>query len=189
MTTPTDDVGEITRWLVAWRGGDPEAMERLMPMVSESLRHIAARHLQRESDGHTLSPTALVHEAWLRLVEHQHAAYEDRVHFLAVASRVMRRVLVDHARRARAAKRVAPSAIDTTPLASPHDDWAVTLIALDTAMDKLAQIEPRLARVVDCRFFGGLTEDETAEILDVSTRTVHRDWLRARAWLELALRD
>ena len=97
MTQPSDDAGDITRWLVAWRDGDPEAMERLMPMVSESLRHIASRHLQRESHGHTLSPTALVHEAWLRLVEHQHAAYEDRVHFLAVASRVMRRVLVDHA--------------------------------------------------------------------------------------------
>ncbi|MCC6244072.1 MAG: sigma-70 family RNA polymerase sigma factor [Gemmatimonadaceae bacterium] len=185
----TDRSGDITRWLNAWRDGDPDAMERLMPMVGDALRHIAERHLQREVVGHTLSPTALVHEAWLRLVERSQAQYEDRVHFLAVASRVMRRVLVDHARRARAAKRVAPTAIDTSQLASPHDDWAVTLIALDTAMDRLAQIEPRLAQVVDCRFFGGLTEDETAVILEVSSRTVHRDWLRARAWLEIALRD
>lgn len=160
-----------------------------MPLVGDALHRIAERHLQHEAPGHTLSPTALVHEAWLRVAAQPDATYQDRLHFLAVASRVMRRVLVDHARRARAAKRSTAGVVATPPLATSHDDWAVTLIAIDTALEELARIEPRLARVVECRFFGGLTEEETATVLDVSSRTVHRDWLRARAWLELALRD
>jgi RNA polymerase sigma factor (TIGR02999 family) len=183
------DAGEITQWLTAWRAGDPEAMDRLMPLLGDALRTMAARHLRREGIGHTLSPTALVHEAWLRLVDQERATFQDRMHFLAVTSRVMRRVLVDHARRARADKRTAPIAIpDNLSFASP-DEWAVTMLALDVAMEQLAQVDERLARVVECRFFGGLTEEETGEVLGISVRTVHRDWLRARAWLALALRD
>jgi RNA polymerase sigma factor (TIGR02999 family) len=189
MTAIPSPEGEITRWLTAWRSGESEAMDRLMPLVGDTLHQMASRQLQRESPGHTLSPTALVHEAWLRIADHQQVTYQDRLHFLAVASRVMRRVLIDHARRARAAKRSPLSTIDTVALTTPTDDWVVTLIALDSALDQLAQIEARLARVVECRFFGGLTEDETAAVLDISARTVHRDWLRARAWLEIALRD
>jgi RNA polymerase sigma factor (TIGR02999 family) len=187
--TPDPAAGEVTGWLIAWRSGDTEAMERLMSLVGDALRTMAARHLRREGDGHTLTPTALVHEAWLRLVDQQRATFHDRTHFLAITSRVMRRVLVDHARRARADKRTTPVALpDGFSSASP-DEWAVTMLALDVAMEQLAQVDERLARVVDCRFFGGLTEEETGEVLGISVRTVHRDWLRARAWLEMALRD
>jgi RNA polymerase sigma factor (TIGR02999 family) len=189
--TPSTDPegGEITRWLLAWRSGDGEAMEQLMPLVGDALRTMAARHLRREGVGHTLTPTALVHEAWLRLVDQDRMTYRDRMHFLAITSRVMRRVLVDHARRARANKRTAPVMIPTELSSASPDEWAVTMLALDVAMEQLAQVDERLARVVDCRFFGGLTEEETAEVLDISVRTVHRDWLKARAWLEMALRD
>jgi RNA polymerase sigma factor (TIGR02999 family) len=184
-----ETTGEITRWLVAWRSGDGEAMERLMPLVAQALHTVASRHLRRESDGHTLTPTALVNEAWLRLVDQRQATFTDRVHFLAVASRVMRRVLVDYARRTRADKRMMPATFPIDLATATSDEWAITMLAIDDAMTGLAQVEERLARVVECRFFGGLTEEETARVLDISVRTVHRDWLRARAWLELALRD
>jgi RNA polymerase sigma factor (TIGR02999 family) len=184
-----ETTGEITRWLVAWRSGDTEAMERLMPLVAEALRTIAARQLRRESDGHTLTPTALVNEAWLRLVDQQQATFNDRMHFLAVASRVMRRVLVDYARRTHAGKRTMPATFPVDLSTVDADEWAITMLAIDDAMTGLAQVEERLARVVECRFFGGLTEEETAEVLDISVRTVHRDWLRARAWLAMALGD
>lgn len=196
MTVPDDLLtsgepqrGEVTEWLVAWRDGDERAMDALIPLLGDALRTMAARHLRREGDGHTLTPTALVHEAWLRLVDQRRATFNDRVHFLAVTSRVMRRVLVDHARRTQAAKRLAPVAVRADLTFSSPDEWAVTMLALDTAMEQLAQVDARLARVVDCRFFGGLTEDETAQVLGISVRTVHRDWLKARAWLEIALRD
>lgn len=189
MTQPSPAPGEITHLLAAWQQGDPAAMERLMPLVHDALRGIAARHLRSESDGHTLTPTALVHEAWIRLVDQRHAAFADRTHFLAIASRLMRRVLVDHARRTRADKRTAPLALDATWEHASPDQWALTMIALDDAMERLAQVDQRMARVVECRFFAGLTEEETAVVLGVTARTVHRDWVRARAWLELALRD
>ena len=183
-----DAPGEITALLRAWRDGDRAAMDDLAPLVYDALHAIAERQLRRERQGHTLTPTALVHEAWLRLAG-QRADLRDRTHFLAVASRVMRRVLVDHARRGLAGKRV-PDARPTLDLAAASpDEWAVTMIALDDALEQLAAVEPRLVRVVEMRFFGGLTEEEAAEVLGVSARTVHRDWLRARAWLELALRD
>jgi RNA polymerase sigma factor (TIGR02999 family) len=181
--------GEITQWLVAWRSGDTVAMERLMPLVADALRGLASRHLRREVDGHTLTPTALVNEAWLRLVDQQRVDFRDRMHFLAIASRVMRRVLVDYARRTNAHKRLAPAVpLDDLASASP-DAWAITMLAIDDAMERLARVDARLARVVECRFFAGLTEEETAEVLAISVRTVHRDWLKARGWLELALRD
>jgi RNA polymerase sigma factor (TIGR02999 family) len=180
--------GEITAQLRAWHDGDREAMDALAPLVYEALHAIAERHMRRERPGHTLTPTALVHEAWLRLAE-QRAALHDRAHLLAVASGVMRRVLVDHARRGLAGKRTG-DARPTLDLAdATADEWAVTMIALDAALRHLAGVEPRLARVVELRFFGGLTEQEAAEVLGVSWRTVHRDWLRARGWLALALRD
>jgi RNA polymerase sigma factor (TIGR02999 family) len=182
--------GEITALLKAWQAGDREAMDSLAPLVYDTLHAIAGRHLRRERAGHTLTPTALVHEAWLRLAAGAPADLRDRVHFLAIASRVMRRVLVDHARRGLAGKRVPPEARPTLDLATASpDEWAVTMIALNAALEQLAAEEPRLVRVVEMRFFGGLTEEEVAEVLGVSSRTVHRDWLRVRAWLELALRD
>lgn len=181
--------GEITDWLLAWRRGQVESAERLMPPVASALRELAARHMRRETDGHTLTPTALVNEAWLRLAEQQQVEFRDRAHFLAVASRVMRRVLVDYARRTQALKRMPIGVRLDTFVPGAAEDWAFTLLAIDRAMEQLAQVDARLARVVDCRFFAGLTEEETAQTLDISERTMHRDWLRARAWLELALRD
>ena len=183
-----DAPGEITTLLRAWRAGDRAAMDDLAPLVYDALHAIAERHLRRERSGHTLTPTALVHEAWLRLAG-QRADLRDRTHFLSVASRMMRRVLVDHARRGLAGKR-APDVRPTLDLATASpDEWAVTMIALDTALERLGAIDARLVRVVELRFFGGLTEEEAADVLGVSWRTVHRDWLRARAWLALALRD
>jgi RNA polymerase sigma factor (TIGR02999 family) len=181
--------GEITALLRAWQAGDAGAMESLAPLVYDTLRAIARRHLGREREGHTLTPTALVHEAWLRLAGGMPTDLRDRVHFLALSSRVMRRVLVDHARRGLAGRRT-PEVRPTLDLASASaDEWAVTMIALNDALEQLAGEAPRLVRVVEMRFFGGLTEDEAADVLGVSRRTVHRDWLRVRAWLELALRD
>ncbi|MCC6245810.1 MAG: sigma-70 family RNA polymerase sigma factor [Gemmatimonadaceae bacterium] len=184
--TPSDD---ITGWLSAWRDGDPQAMERLMPLMHATLRGLAAKHLQREDQGHTLSPTALVHEAWLRLVNQRQAKFEDRGHFLSLASRVMRRVLVDHARHLQAGKRTVPAHLPHDLEGSSTDEWVLTVIAVDDALDRLAEVDARLARVVECRFYAGLTEEETAEVLGITARTVHRNWLRARGWLEIALRD
>jgi RNA polymerase sigma-70 factor, ECF subfamily len=186
VTVP--DTHHVTRLLRELDEGQTDAANRLAPLVYDELHLIAVNALRRERDGHTLQPTALVHEAWLRLAG-QRADLRDRTHFLAVASRVMRRVLVDHARRGLAGKRV-PDARPTLDLATASpDEWAVTMIALDDALEQLGAVDPRLVRVVEMRFFGGLTEEEAAEVLGVSSRTVHRDWLRARAWLELALRD
>jgi RNA polymerase sigma factor (TIGR02999 family) len=183
------DPGEITALLRAWRAGDRAAMDSLAPLVYDALHAIAGRHLRHEREGHTLTPTALVHEAWLRLAADAPAELRDRVHFLAIASRVMRRVLVDHARRGLAGKRL-PEVRPTLDLSSASpDEWAVTMIALNDALEQLAAEEPRLVRVVEMRFFAGLTEEEIGGVLGISARTVHRDWLRVRAWLELALRD
>ena len=181
----------ITDALAALRGGDPDAMDRLVPLVYEELARIAHRQLGLEATGHTLSTTALVHEAYLRLVDQTRAQWADRAQFFGVAAHSMRRVLVDHARRHRAARRgganrrdvplEALEAIDAANLAA--GDRADILVALDEALERLAALDARQARVVECRFFGGLTESETAETLGVTARTVARDWVKARGWL------
>ncbi len=188
MTAPADPTASITDLLLAWRAGREDAMEALVPVLYEAMRRLAERHLGRESDGHTLTPTALVNEAWLRLVDQTRVQVNDRTHFMALVSRTMRHILVDHARRRLAGKRVPPARA-TLDLASAAnaDEWAVMLIALDDALLGLAQVDERLYRVVECRFFGGLTEEETGAVLGVTGRTVHRDWLRARSWLQLRL--
>jgi RNA polymerase sigma-70 factor, ECF subfamily len=178
---------DVTALLRAWKGGDNEALERLIPMVYRELRAIAARQLQGERDGHTLQPTALVHEAFLKLQGLNGIRWQDRTHFFAFSSRVMRRILVDHARGRLAAKRGAEalhvgltegweSAVE--PSLSPAE-----LIDLDRALDRLAEEDPRLARLVELRFFGGLSVEEAAEALECSPRTVKRDWAFARSWL------
>jgi len=181
----------ITDALAALRGGDPDAMDRLVPLVYEELARIAHRQLRLEVPGHTLSTTALVHEAYLRLVDQTRAQWADRAQFFGVAAHSMRRVLVDHARRHRAARRggvhrrdvplEALEASDAANLAT--GDRADILVAMDEALDRLAALDARQARVVECRFFGGLTESETAEALGVTARTVARDWVKARGWL------
>jgi RNA polymerase sigma factor (TIGR02999 family) len=179
--------GEITEYLRAWEQGDDGALERLLPMVYAELRAIAARQLGSERAGHTLQPTALAHEAYLRLQGLGKVPWHDRTHFFAVASRIMRRLLVDHARARTALKRGADAprvqlAEALQGRVEPGMD-AAELIDLDNALDELAADEPRLARLVELRFFGGLQNEEAAELLGCSTRTVKRDWAFARAWL------
>lgn len=176
--------GRVTRLLRRWRDGDTDALDRLLPLVYDDLRRIARRHLGGERPGHTLNTTALVNESYLNLVSGEGPDGRDRAQFFALASRVMRNVLVDYARRRRARKRggdrvritLEPGLASVEP---PVDD----LLALDEALEWLGERNGRLARVVECRFFGGMTVAETAEALEVSTRTVERDWARARAHL------
>ncbi len=185
-----DSQSDITGLLLAWRGGDGSAFDRLFPLVYDELRRIAHRQLGRERPDHTLGTTALVHEAYLRLVDQTRAQLTDRAHFFAVAARAMRRILVDYARRHRAAKRggaaAAVSLDDNTVVADQRSD---VLLALDEALTRLAEIDGRLSRVVECRFFGGLTEDETADALGITARTVRRDWVKAKRWLSRELSE
>jgi RNA polymerase sigma factor (TIGR02999 family) len=187
----------ITDALTAVREGVPDAMDRLIPLVYVELNRIAHRQLGLEVTGHTFSTTALVHEAYLRLVDQTRAQWVDRTQFFAVAANAMRRVLVDYARRHQAARRggrdahaVSLSALDVHD-AAPFSagDRADLLIAMDEALQRLETLDARHARVIECRFFGGLTEAETADVLGVTPRTVARDWVKARAWLEAELRD
>jgi RNA polymerase sigma factor (TIGR02999 family) len=188
---------EITDRLLALRSTResppyPTAWEELLPLVYDDLRAVAHRQLQRERTDHTLNTTALVHEVYLKLVDQQRATWEDRAHFFAIAARVMRRVLIDYARRHRAAKRDGmrePVPLDVAPeaLLGTADERAEVLVALDDALTRLAAVDARLVRVVECRFFGDLTEEETATALGVTARTVRRDWIKAKKWLHRAL--
>ncbi len=181
---------EVTRLLHDWRSGDAVALERLMPMVYDELRRLAGLQLRRERAGHTLTPTALVHEAFLNLAQGDPPALNDRVHFYAVAARVMRRVLVWHARKRTAAKRgggVQPVTLDGQSVVA--DGPAEDILALDGALQALEELDERLCRVVECRYFAGLSVVETGEALGISPTTVKRDWTTARAWLRRALSD
>ena len=174
-----------------WRSGDDGAMERLIPAVYDELREIARRHLRREHPEHTLSTSALVHEAYLNLVDQSSVDWQDRVHFFAIASRTMRRVLVWHARKRSASKRggagYALSLDEAVALTGDDDPDSVDVLALNEALERLEEVDPRLCRVIECRHFGGLSVEETAHALDVSPATVKRDWQAARAWLRVAL--
>jgi RNA polymerase sigma factor (TIGR02999 family) len=181
-----DSRDNVTILLLEWRHGDQEALDRLLPIVYSELRRIARGRLRREPAGHTLQPTDLVHEAYLRLVKLDRITIEGRAHFFALAARLMRQVLVDHVRRKRAGKRggaVTLLGLGDDVAQLPGEPVAVDVIALDRALDELAALEPRLARVVELRAFAGLTLQETAVALDVSHATVERDWAMARAWL------
>lgn len=181
-------VASITDTLLACRAGEPDALDRLFRLVYDELRHIAHGQLRRERDDHTLNTTALVHEAYLKLVDQTQVQWADCSHFFAVATQAMRRILVDYARRYRAEKRGGSNervALSDAMLVA--EDRADTLIALDEALTRLAEIDDRLSRVVECRFFGGLTEEETAAALGVTARTVKRDWAKAKGWLHRAL--
>jgi RNA polymerase sigma-70 factor (ECF subfamily) len=180
--------GEVTRLLRGAREGDPAALSRAYELVYEELRRIAAARLQREKAGHTLQPTALVNEAYVKLAGLAVNDVEDRRHFIGIAARAMRQVLVDHARRRDAGKRgdgVSPATL--TGRALPAGDFSgpepEELLALDAALDRLDEREPRLRRVVELRYFGGLNDSEIGALLGVTRRTVQRDWTRARAWL------
>lgn len=183
-----EKAGDITRLLHASAGGDREAFDALMPHIYDDLRRIAHRQLGRLRSGETWNTTALVHEAYLKLADHD-GAYTDRSHFFAVSARAMRQILVDYARRRTAAKRggvqVAES-LDENSLAA--DAEAEHVLAVEQALSRLAELDPRLVQVVECRVFGGYTEDETAVALGMSLRSVQRFWMRARAWLAEEMR-
>jgi len=174
----------VTKLLVQWSKGDPGALEVLVPLVYDELRRLARYYLKQEKQSHTLSSTALVHEAYLRLVNQRDVTWQNRAHFFGVASQMMRRILVDHARSRAYAKRGGGAltlALDeavTTP-----QRRAIDLVALDDALDSLAKLDERQSRMVELRFFGGLSIEETSEVLGVSAPTVKREWASARAWL------
>jgi RNA polymerase sigma factor (TIGR02999 family) len=178
--------GEITQLLQGWRGGDRQALDALLPIVYKELRRLAHFQLRQERPDHTLQSSALVHEAYLRLVGLNTPQWESRSHFFAIAAQLMRQILVDYARRRGAGKRgggvITLSLEDAEPLA-PGKEKDLDVVALDDALKALAQIDARKAQVVELRFFGGLNFDQTAEVLGVSAVTVARDWSTARAWL------
>ena len=183
---------EVTRMLREWSEGDSEAPARLMPLVYDELRRLARQRMSRESPENTLQATALVHEAYLRLVDQTRVSWQNRAHFYAVAASMMRRVLIDHARTRATEKRGGASVrLSLEDVQAPLEQRASDLVALDEALQQLAKIDERKARVVEMRFFGGLSEEEIATVLDISRRTVLREWKTARLWLyrELSLQD
>lgn len=181
-------MGDITRLLARWTQGDTTALEELTPIVYTELRQLASQYMQRESADHTLQPTALVHEAYLRLAGVRQATFRNRAHFFGAAARIMRRVLVDHAREQRAAKRGAGATVAALDEAAEQGiDPRSDLVYLDDALDRLAALAPLPARVVELRYFGGLSVDEAAAFLDVAPITVKRHWAFARAWLHRTL--
>jgi len=179
---------DVTGILAAASRGEPDAMDQLFPVVYGKLKMLARKHLRSERDEHTLSPTALVHEAFLKLVDQNTVSWESQAHFYGVATLAMRRILVDHARRRAAGKRSRQLQVtlDThAPLAAP--DPAEEILAVDEALAALALKDPRAARLVTLRYFGGLTIEEAARVLEISPATAKRDWTLARAWLQRAL--
>jgi RNA polymerase sigma factor (TIGR02999 family) len=185
VVTKSPDASQITGWLADWRAGDEKARDRLFAVVHPQLRALATRLLQRERRDHTLEPNAVVNELYLRLIGGQPVSYQDRVHFFAIAAQTMRRILIDYARARVAEKRgghqqrLGLSAVDGMASAASSEQ----LLDLDTLLSALATTDPRAARVVELRFFGGLREEDVAEVLQVSVITVKRDWKAARAWL------
>jgi RNA polymerase sigma factor (TIGR02999 family) len=182
--------GEITRLLHQHLAGDAVAFEQLVPLVYRRLQELARRQLRRQGSGETLDTTALVHEAYLQLVDETGVSWQDRTHFYAITARAMRRIIVDHVRQRVALKRgggQAPIALDDELVGGARDETEL-VIAVDRALESLAAFNERLARLVECRFFAGMTEEETAAALGVSLRTVQRDWIRAQAWLRRELR-
>ena len=176
--------GEVTQLLIELRAGKREAEDKLIPLVYAELRRLAAHYLRGERVDHTLQPTALVHEAYIRLTKVREVDWQSRSHFFATAATLMRRILVDHARAQKAEKREAlrnTVCLEDALVVSPTR--SSDLIALDEALSRLAQIDPRRGRIVELRFFGGLSEEETGTVLGISARTVKRDWRIAKAWL------
>lgn len=180
----TSTSNEVTQLLVEWGQGDQQALNQLMPLVYNELHRIAARYLRRERAGHTLQSTALINEAYLRIVNINEITWQNRAHFFGVAAQIMRRLLVDHARSKLYAKRGGGAArvtLDEAIVGAAERE--VDLLALDSALQLLAEIDPQQNRIIELRFFGGLTIEETAEVLGISTATVKRDWKMAKAWL------
>ena len=176
---------EITKLLIRWGGGDKAVLDRLVPLVHAELHRMAARYLRRERVDHTLQPTALINEAYLRLVDSSTVTWENRVHFFGIAARVMRRILVDHARQHQAGKR--GGAVEKVPIDAAHEPGSrqedVDVVALDAALTRLAEVDPEQSKLVELRYFAGLTIEEAAEAMSMSLGTAKRRWTVAKAWL------
>ena len=186
---PTLSPHNVTELLLEWQQGDTAALDKLTPLVYDELRRIAHRYVQRERAGHTLQTTALVNEAYLRLLGQQKIEWQSRAHFFAVTAQVMRHILIDHARRRHYLKREgALQQVSLGDAALMTLERARELLALDEALDELARLDARKGRVVELRYFGGLSLEEAAEVLEVSVMTVRRDWRAAKAWLYRALK-
>lgn len=182
---PPEPAGEITDLLRAAESGSSDAVDRLIPLVYQELRQMASRYLRNERSGHTLQTTGLVHEAYLRLVDQSRTTWKNRAHFFGIAAQAMRRILVDYARRRQSAKRNAGSPITLDEELVPREE--AEILGVDEALGRLGQLDERQGRIVELRYFAGLTIEETAEALDISPATVKREWLSARAWLQREL--
>lgn len=181
---------EITRLLIAWCDGDKTALDTLLPLVEKELHRLAKHYMRRENPGHTLQTTALVNEAYLRLVEQKNVRWQNRAHFFGIAAQIMRRILLNHARDRHRAKRGGQAIqVSLSEVAVMSDVRSSELLALDEALQRLAKIDQRKSQVVELRYFGGLSVEETAEVMKVSTITVIRDWNMAKAWLARELSD
>ena len=188
MSTPPPSQQEVTLLLGEWSGGDQDALEKLIPLIQPELHRLAHHYMSRERPGQTLQTTALLNEAYLRLVDNPRRDWQNRTHFVAAASQLMRRIMVDRARERRALKRGGDAmkvGLDEAVLVS--EERAEELLALDEALEKLAAQDPRKGQIVELRYFGGLTTEETADFLKISHRTVRREWRMAKVWLYCAL--
>jgi RNA polymerase sigma factor (TIGR02999 family) len=184
----TSSPKSVTQLLIEWRDGDETALDRLIPLVYDEMRRLARYYMRRERPGHTLQTAALINEAYIRLADHKGMRWQNRAHFYAVAAQAMRRVLVDHARSRQYTKRGgAASIVELDQAAIVAQEQAAEIVALDEALNDLAAIDPRQSKVVELRYFGGMSVEETAEVLGVSGVTVMRDWRAAKAWLLRAI--
>ena len=184
MRTPSHSPEKVSQLLIDWSCGNKGALDQLIPLVDAELRRLAHQYMRQERPGHTLQTTALVNEAYLRLIDQRHVHWQNRAHFFGIAAQLMRRILVDYARNRRYAKRGGGALrVSLDEAAMESQERAVELIALDEALQNLAAIDPRRSQVVELRFFGGLSIEETAEVLKTSRNTVIRDWTMAKAWL------
>jgi RNA polymerase sigma-70 factor, ECF subfamily len=184
MTDPDTTPGAATQLLLAWSTGDRNALDQMLPLVYDELHRLAVNYLSREGEGHTLQPTALVHEAYLRLINQRQVDWRNRAQFLGIAAGMMRRILVNHARDRVAGKRGGNrQQVSLSLVEAPSGGAEVELIALEDALARLSSLDARKAKVVELRFFGGLTMEEIAEVLEISRATVEREWSFARAWL------
>jgi RNA polymerase sigma-70 factor, ECF subfamily len=185
MTLPSPK--EVTRLLVDWGDGDKAALDELIPLVYDELRRLAARYMRRESQGHTLQTSALVNEAYLRLIDQKSVQWQNRAHFFGVAAQLMRRILVDHARSRLRAKRGGGAQMVSLAEQAVMSKEVAEVIVIDEALKGLAEMDPRKSQIVEMKFFGGLTNEEVAEVLKVTSRTVEREWRKAKAWLNRAI--
>ena len=185
MTPASQD---LTQLLAAWSDGNQAALEKLLPLVNAELRRLAGHYMRRENPGHTLQTSALVNEAYIRLIDQKHVRWQNRAHFYGIASQLMRRILIDHARSNQYAKRGGGAVkVSLDEAAAITEARSAELLAVDEALEKLTAMDARKGRLVELRFFGGLTEEETAEVLGISLPTVQREWRAAKAWLHRML--